>query len=184
VTDDRIAAPVARPWPGRVGIGLLVVASPLFLAVGWFVLVDWPWDVGIGIAAAISDYDVIQTADAEETGVSLLLLCAAIWAIGWALHLRLPDRIAWTVAIYAALLSVPSIALLGIGANYGLQGLLASRGYHYCTYHVISTDKGGNGTHVYVKDGLPGACAAVKAIFPPGKAVPGRRAPFDLPPRP
>ena len=149
----------------------------------WFVLVDWPWDVGIGIAAAFSQHDVIQTAGAEETGVSLLLLCIAIWAVCWVLHLRLPERIMWSVALYGLLLCIPLIAVLGIGTEYGLQGLLATRGYQYCTYHVISTDRGGNGTYVYVKDGSPGSCAAVKAIFPPGTKVPGQRAPFDLPAR-
>ena len=170
-----------RPWSNRVGTTLLVLASPLFLAVAWFVLVDWPWDVGIGVAAAFSDHDVIQTADAEETGVSLVLLCLMVWAVCWVLRVRLPERIAWQAALYGALLGIPMIALLGIGTNYGLQALLSSRGYHYCTYHLISTDRGGNGTLVYVTDRLPGSCAAVKAQFPAGKAVPGQRAPFDLP---
>jgi hypothetical protein len=171
-----------RPWPSRVGIGLLVLASPLLLAVAWFVLVDWPWDVGIGVVAAFSDHDVIQTADAEETGVSLLLLGIVVWAACWVMHLRLPGRFALPAAIYGLLLCVPLIALLGLGSEYVLQGLLASRGYQYCTYHVISTDKGGNGTYVYANDSVPGSCAAAKVIFPPGMAVPGHRAPFDLPP--
>ena len=170
----------ARPWTSRLGIGLLVLASPLFLAVAWYVLVDWPWDVGIGILATVSDHDVIQTADAEETGVSLMLLCLLIWGACWLLHVRLPERIAWQVGLYGLLLCIPVIAGLGIGANYALQGLLAARGYDYCTYHTTSTDKGGHGTHVYVKDSLPGGCAAVKTVFPTGVAVPGRRGPFDL----
>ncbi len=169
-----------RPWTSRLGTGLLILASPLFLVVGWLVLVDWPWDVGIGIAAAFSGHDVIQTADAEETGVSLVLLGLVVWAVCWLLHLRLPDRIAWQAGLYGALLCIPLMAALGIGMNGLLQELLAIRGYSYCTYHVISTDRGGHGTYVYVRNSLPDGCAAVQASFPAGKPVPGRRAPFDL----
>ena len=91
--------------------------------------------------------------------------------------MRLPERF----ALYGFLLVVPIIALLGIATEYGLQALLAARGYHYCTYHVISTDKGGNGTYVYTRNDRPDLCAAAKLIFPPRTKVPGQRAPFDLP---
>ena len=87
-----------------------------------------PWDVGIGIAAAFSSYDVIQTADAEETGVSLMLLCIAVGAICWMLHLRPPERLVWPIALYGTLLCVPLIALLGVGANYGLEGTARCEG--------------------------------------------------------
>ncbi|MGI4808171.1 MAG: hypothetical protein ACRYF2_08695 [Janthinobacterium lividum] len=166
-----------RPRTSWASIGLLVVASPLLLAVAWFVLVDWPWDVAIGFAAVFSGHDVVQTADAEETGVSLLLLLIVVAAVCWLLRVRLLERF----ALYGLLLVVPIIALLGLATEYGLQALLAARGYRYCTYHVISTDRGGNGTYVYTRDDRPDLCAATKLIFPPRRKVPGRRAPFDLP---
>ena len=81
-----------RPWSGSSGIGLLAVASPLLLATAWFVLVGWPWDAGVGIVAALFNQDVIQTANAEETGVSVLLLCIAVWAVCWLRRIRLPER--------------------------------------------------------------------------------------------
>lgn len=99
------------------------------------------------------------------------------------LRIRLPERIAFSTALYGSLLCVPMMAVLGMGTEHALQAVLAARGYHYCTYHVISTDRGGNGTWVYVRDDQPGSCAAVRAAFPPRTMVPGRRAPFDLPPR-
>ena len=170
-----------RPWTSRVSIGLLIVASPLLLVVAWFVLVDWPWNVAIGFAAVFSGQDVVQTADAEETGVSLFLFCIFMWAVCRLLHIRLPERLVWSAMIYGIFLIVPIIALLGIASEYGLQALLAVRGYQYCTFHVISTDKGGNGTYVYTRNDQPGSCAAARSIFPPGTMVPGRRAPFDLP---
>ena len=170
-----------RPWTSWASIGLLVVASPLLLAVAWFVLVDWPWDVAIGFAAVFSGHDVVQTADAEETGVSLLLVLVAVGAISWLLHVRPPERLVWRLSLYGLLLVVPIVAILGIATEYGLQAVLATRGYQYCTYHVISTDKGGNGTYVYTRSDRPSLCAATKTVFPPGTMVPGRRQSFDLP---
>ena len=170
----------ARPWSRRIGTGLLILASPLVLTGAIYVLLNWPEDVWVGVAAVFSGHDVVQTADGEETGVTLFLLILAILALGWLLRIRLPDRIMLPVAIYGLLLCMPLIAILGIGTNYGLEALLAGRGYSYCTYHTISTGKGSHGTYVYVKTAIPDGCAAAKAIFPPETIVPDRRGPFDL----
>lgn len=118
-------------------------------------LVDWPWDVGIGVAAVFSGHDVVQVADAEENGVSLGLLCIVIGVACWMLGIRLPERIAFSAVLYGALLLVPLMAVLGMGTEYALQAVLAARGYRYCTFHVISTGRGSNGTWVYVRDDLP-----------------------------
>ena len=171
-----------RPWASKLSTGLLILASPLLLAFGAAVAIGWPWDVGIGLAAVFSGRDVVQVADATETGVSLMLLGIELWALCWVLRLRLPSEIAWKVRLYGALLIVPMLVVLGLGAEYVLQEVLAARGYSYCTFHTISKDKGGHGTYVYVKNDLPDGCAATKAIFPAGVIVPNRRDPFDLPP--
>ena len=69
---------------------------------------------------------------------------------------------------------------LGRGVESGLQGVLSARGYDYCTFHVTDTGKGWDGASVYVRRSVPNGCAAVQAIFPPGKLVADRREPFDL----
>ena len=147
------------------------------LVVAWGILVDWPWDVVIGLKEAFSGHDVVQVTDAQETGVTLFLLLLAVLGACWLLRLRLP----FEVALYGIFLCVPIIAALGTAAEYGLQTVLAQRGYSYCTFHVTSTGKGGGGTYVYVHDGRPRACDAARAAFPPHKLVPDRREAFDLP---
>jgi hypothetical protein len=170
-------------WRSRIGIGLLVLASPLFLAVAWMVLVGFPWDVVIGLRELFSGRDVVQVADGEETGVTLFLLLLAAWGACWLLRLRLPLGAALMAALYGAMLAVPIIAVLGVSAEYGLEAVLARRGYSYCTFHVTSTGKGEGGTYVYVRDGLPDACDVARARFPAHRLVPGQLEAFDLPAR-
>ncbi len=175
-------APIGNwSWPRRVGTGLLVLASPLFLGMTWVVLVDFPWDVILGLHGMFSGRDVVQVADAEETGVTLFMLLLAACGACWLSGLRPASRIAFMAVLYGALLTVPIIALLGISAEYGLQAVLVWRGYAYCTFHVTSRSRGEHGTYVYVRDGLPSGCDTTRAMFPPHQVVPDRLEAFDLP---
>ena len=170
-----------RSWQRCVGTGLLALASPLLLGMAWVVLVDFPWDVILSLRGMFSGRDVVQVADGEETGVTLFLLLLAACGACWLSGLRPALKIAITGAFYSAILTVPIIAMLGIGAECGLQALLARRGYEYCTFHVTSRSKGEHGTYVYVRGGLPSACDATRAVFPPHQVVPDRLEAFDLP---
>ena len=170
-------------WQRRVGTGLVTLASPLLLGMAWVVLVDFPWDVILGLRGMFSSRDVVQVADGEETGVTLFLLLLTACGACWLLGLRPASKIAIMGAFYGAILTVPIIAMLGIGAEYGLQALAARRGYAYCTFHVTSRSRGEHGTYVYVRDGLPSACHATRAVFPPHQVVPDRLEAFNLPSR-
>ncbi|GEM_PF-3792016 len=160
---------------------LLIAGTPLFLLVAWLVVVVWPSEVVRGLASVMSARDVIQVADGKETGITLLLAILVLGALAWALRLRPPERLVFTIAVYGAVAALPAIALLGIGAEYGLQAILSARGYEYCTFHVTDTGKGQDGTYVYVRRSIPEGCAAVQAIFPPNRLVADRREPFNLP---
>lgn len=172
-----------RSWQRRVGTGLLVLVSPLFLCMAWVFLVDYPWDVVLGLREMFSGRDVVQVMDGEETGVTLFLLLVASCGACWMSGLRPAFDIAIMGAVYGTILAVPIIAMLGIGAEYGLEALLVGRGYTYCTFHVTSRSRGEHGTYVYVRDGLPGACNAARVVFPPHQVVPDRLEAFDLPSR-
>lgn len=168
-------------WDGGryLSAGLLIVSSPLLLIVAWNLLVTGPWNVIAGLGEVSSGRDVVQVADGFDTGVSLLLLILVLLGAGWLVRLRLP----FLVAIYGLFLLVPIEVALGIGAEYGVQAVLAGRDYSYCTFHVTSKGRTEEGTYVYVRDWLPGACDAVQATFPPHHFILGRREAFNLPAR-
>ncbi len=166
-----------RGWPTYVGTGLLILFSPVLLVAAWTVLVASPYDVAVGLAQVFSGRDVVQMADGEETAISLFLLLLALLGMGWLLRLRTSI----VVVACGFLLVWPIVAVLAAGVEYGLQTALAGRGYDYCTFHVMSTGRGEGGTYVYVRRALPGACEAVRGIFPPHHLVPDRRESFDIP---
>ena len=136
-----------------------------------------------GCVSLGSGLDVIQVADGQETGVTLLLLVLGLGGSCWLLRPRWRDRLAFGALLYGWFLWLPALVALGLGAEYGLQGVLSARGYDYCTFHVTDAGKGSDGTYVYVRRGVADGCAAVRAVFPPGTLVAGRRKPFDLPAR-
>ena len=164
-----------RSWQRHIGIGVLVLFSPVLLVAAWTVLVAIPIDVVAGMNEVFSRRDVVQVADGLDTTVSIALLLVVLGGLGLLLRLSV------VVVACGLLLLFPIAATLATGVEYGLGALLAGRGYGYCTFHVTSTDRGEGGTYVYVRTGLPEACDAVKRVFPPHQLVPGRRSSFDLP---
>ncbi len=165
-----------RSWGTYIGIGVLILFSPVLLVAAWTVLVAMPVDVAAGLREVFSSHDVVQVADGFDTTVAIALLLVVLGGLGLLLRLSI------VVVACGLLLLIPVAATLAAGLEYGLGALLTSRGYGYCTFHVTSTDRGEGGTYVYVRTGLPEACNAVQRMFPPHQLVPGRRDSFDLPP--
>ncbi len=164
-----------RSWRRYIGIGVLILFSPVLLVAGWTVLVSIPVDVAKSLSEVFSRRDVVQVADGFDTTVAIALLLVVLG--GLALLLR------FSVVVVACclLLLFPIAATLAAGVEYGLGALLASRSYEYCTFHVTSKDRGEGGTYVYVRTGLPEACDAARRLFPPHQVVSGHRSSFDLP---
>ena len=169
------------PWQTTASRWLLILAAPVFLVVAWTLLFAWPMDVARGLASAFSGHDVVQVASGLDTGVTLLLVVLAVYGLCWAVGLRPAEALAFQLAVGGCVLCVPVAVLLGWGAEYALGTVLDARGYAYCTFHTTDTGKGGDGTYVYLRKGVPEACPAVRAMFPPGKLVADRRDAFDLP---
>ncbi len=163
-----------RSWPTFIGIGLLVLFSPVLLVAAWTVLVATPVDVAAGISAVFSSRDVVQVADGLDTTLAIALLLVVLGGLGLLLRLSV------VVVACGLLLLFPVAATLAAGVEYGVGALLTDRGYNYCTFHVTSTGRGEGGTYVYVRTRLPEACRAVQKAFPPHQLVPGRRNSFDL----
>lgn len=168
-------------WPRRVSVALLVLASPLFLLVGYMFLIQGPLDTVHGVAAVFSGKDVVQTAGSIETGITLALLVGLVWLLLRLVHIDIFRWVGMAVLLYGALLIFPVIFAAGLATTYGLERVLTRRGYSYCTLHVLSRDRGESGPSVYVRDDRPGACAQVKAMFPPHTIVAGNTGAFDLP---
>ncbi len=171
-----------RPWPRRAAIALFVLGSPLFVLVAYMLVVLFPLDTVRGVTGAFSGRDVVQTAGSLETGVTLALLAAVAWGLSRLLRLDIFRWVSLSVLLYGALLVFPIILLSGVAATYGLEWILARRGYDYCTLHVLSRDRGESGVSAYVRHDQPGACDKVKAMFPAHAIVDGNTGAFDLPP--
>ena len=163
-----------RSWRTYLGIGMVILFSPVLLIAAWTVLVATPVDVVIGLREAFSSRVVVQVADGFDTMVVIALLLVVLGGVGLLLRLSV------VVAACGLLLLFPVAATLAAGVNYGLGALLTSRGYGYCTFHVTSTDRGEGGNYVYVLTRLPEACNAVQKVFAPHHIVAGRRESFDL----
>ncbi len=165
-----------RNWGRHVGIGVLILFSPVLLVAAWTILVTAPLDVAAGLRRVFSGRDVVQVADGFDTTVAIALLLVVLGGLGLLLRLSV------VVVACGLLLLVPIAATLATGVEYGLGAVLAGRGYGYCTFHVTSTGRSEGGTYVYVRTGKPGACDTVQGMFPPHRLIPDRRDGFDLPP--
>ncbi len=163
-----------RSWPRYVGIGLLVVFSPVLLVAAWTILVTAPLDVLSGVRQVFAGRDVVQVADGFDTTATIALLLLVLGGLGALLRLSV------VVLAGGLLLVVPIAAILSTGVEYGLGAMLTDRGYGYCTFHVTSRGRGEDGTYVYVRAGSPAGCNTVRTMFPPHQLVPGRRDSFDL----
>ena len=167
-----------RSWSAYIGIGVLVLFSPVLLVAAWSVLGPHARPTSLpGFARCSPAATWCRWRDGWDTTVALALLLVVLGGLG--LLLRPFDRRRGQRLVAALFRSRPTLAA---GVEYGLGALLTSRGYGYCTFHVTSKDRGEGGTYVYVRAGLPEACDAVQRIFPPHRLVPGRRDSFDLPP--
>jgi hypothetical protein len=163
-----------RSWQSYIGIGVLILFSPVLLVAAWTVVVATPVDVATGLREVFSSRDVVQVADGFDTTVVIALLLVVLGGLGLLL------RFSIVIVACGLLLLFPVAATLAAGVEYGLGALLASRGYGYCTFHVMSKDRGEGGTYVYVRSGLPEACSAVQRVFPPHQLVSGQRDSFDV----